>query len=245
MLEKNNGNCSIRFDVSDNGIGISKEALDRLWQVFEQADNSINREHGGMGLGLPLAKRIVNLMQGELMIKSELGKGSCFTCYVQLGVAREAEAVDVTNEANTASGDSLLTSDLGEKRILIVDDVSINRDILFALLEDTGMILDGACNGEEAVSMFQKNKYDLVLMDLHMPVMDGYTATKKIRASAQPWAKSVPIISISADTGAERISKCLEAGMNEHLPKPVEVEALFGTISKWMPKTGAERKTAA
>ena len=245
MLEKNNGNCSIRFDVSDNGIGISKEALDRLWQVFEQADNSINRKHGGMGLGLPLAKRIVNLMQGELMIKSELGKGSCFTCYVQLGVAREAEAVDVTNEANTASGDSLLTSDLGEKRILIVDDVSINRDILFALLEDTGMILDGACNGEEAVNMCLQNKYDLILMDLHMPVMDGYTATRNIRASAQPWAKSVPIISISADTSAERISKGLEAGINEHLPKPVEMEALFGTISKWIPRKFTERETAA
>jgi len=113
------------------------------------------------------------------------------------------------------------------------------------MLGDSGVILDGACNGAEAVKMFADNKYDLVLMDLHMPVMDGFTAAKHIRASTHPWAKSVPIISVSAETGADRYQKCREAGISEHLMKPVNLETLFGTITKWIPGSIAIPDTAA
>ncbi|GHV32836.1 hypothetical protein FACS1894167_15800 [Synergistales bacterium] len=115
---------------------------------------------------------------------------------------------------------------------MLVDDVEINREILLAILEDTGALLDEARDGEEAVRMFSSNKYDLVLMDLHMPVMDGFSATKRIRASNRPWAKTVPVISVSAESGADLRSKCMDAGITGHLPKPIEINALFATIAK-------------
>ena len=228
MMEQTDNECTIRFDVTDNGIGISAEMLERLLQVFEQADNSITREHGGMGLGLPLAKRIVDLMRGDLLIESEPGKGSRFTCTVCLGISKGP-----SQDTDNAS----VNLNLAGKRILVVDDVELNRDILFAMLEDTGALLDGACNGEEAVQMFSRDKYDLVFMDLHMPVMDGFTAAKNIRASAQPWAKTIPLIAVSAETSIELHSKCLEAGIDEHLAKPVAMETLFGMIYKRVPRT--------
>ena len=127
--------------------------------------------------------------------------------------------------------------DLTEKRILVVDDAEINREILFMLLEQTGAICDGAANGEEAVALFNRNKYALVLMDLHMPVMDGLSATKKIRASSQSWAGTVPIICVTAESSDEILSKCEEAGINHILSKPVEMEILYSTIKKYIPGT--------
>jgi len=122
--------------------------------------------------------------------------------------------------------------DLTGKRILVVDDVEINREILFMQLEDTGAIFDGAANGEDAVALFNQNQYALILMDLHMPVMDGLCATKIIRASAQPSAKTVPIICITAENSAEILAKCEEAGFNFILSKPIEIEILYSTIKK-------------
>ena len=236
MLKKDDHECSIRFEVIDNGIGISSEVIERLGQTFEQADNSITREHGGMGLGLSLTKRIVELLQGELWIESQPGKGSRFSCEVHFGIAREPERIaEGTGESGTMTGNDPGIIDLAEKRILVVDDVEVNRDILFAILEDTRAILDGASNGEEAVRMFSQHRYDLVLMDLHMPRMDGYTATRNIRASSQPWARNIPIISVSAETSTEVQWKCIEAGINEHLAKPVEMQTLYGSISRCMP----------
>ena len=238
MLENDENEFTVRFEVYDNGIGISQEALERLWNVFEQADNSITREHGGMGLGLSLTKRIVEMMNGQIRVESEPGKGSCFSCELRLGIAEEPEKnTDGTGEAAAVTEETSAIINLAGKRILIVDDVEINRDLLFAILEDTGATLEGACNGEEAVSKFLQTKYDLVLLDLHMPVMDGFTAAKNMRASIQPWAKNTPIISVSAESSVELHWKCLEAGINEHLAKPIEIEALYGIISKWMLRT--------
>ena len=119
--------------------------------------------------------------------------------------------------------------------ILLVEDVEVNREILFSLMEAAGAVFDGAGDGAEAVKLFSQNTYDLVLMDIHMPAMDGYTATRNIRASAQPWAKTVPIICISADSGADVTSKCLAAGMNDRLEKPVDMEILYKMIAAHMP----------
>lgn len=246
MLRVEGNDFILRFEVIDNGIGISSGALERLWQVFEQADNSITREHGGMGLGLSLTKRIVEVMQGELLIESEPGKGSHFTCDVKLGIFREsagdsgrlAAANDVADEANACLN-------LTGKRILIVDDVEINREILIAMMEETGAAIDEAGNGEEAVNKFLKEKYDLVLMDLHMPVMDGFSATKKIRASGIPWACSIPIISISAETSTLLHKMNKEAGIDDHIAKPVDIDALFGKISKLMRKAQTTKQAVA
>ena len=130
------------------------------------------------------------------------------------------------------------TLNLKNKRILIVDDVEFNRDILSTLLEGTGVVIDKAKDGTAAVKLFSGNKYDLVFMDLHMPVTNGYIATLNIRALPLPWANSTPIISVSAEYSLELQAKCREVGMNDHLAKPVITDTLFSIIAKWLPETG-------
>ncbi|MDR0466466.1 MAG: PAS domain S-box protein, partial [Deltaproteobacteria bacterium] len=238
MLEINENECLVRFEVSDDGIGIAPETLERLWEPFEQADNGITRRYGGMGIGLPLTKRIVDLMKGTLRVESEPGKGAHFVCEVRLGVVNTASQMeDETDQDRTECPDLIASEvDLTGKRILVVDDVEINRDILLALLEDTGAILDEAGDGEEAVRLFSQNEYDLVLMDLHMPGMDGFAATKSIRASTLPRAGTIPVISVSAESNsAEFKSRRREAGINDHIAKPVSEKKLLGILAKWMP----------
>jgi len=232
----NDGNeCIIRFEVIDNGVGITPELLGHLGEAFEQADNTITREQGGLGLGLSLTKRIVEAMKGTISVDSVQGKGSRFVCDVRFEIAN----TDAKSESCCSDYDSSGSIDLTGKRILVVDDVEVNREILMAMLEDTGAVLHQACTGDEAVRMFSQDKYNLVLMDLHMPLMDGFTATKIIRSSDHPWAKIVPVISVSAEGNGELQSKCSEAGINEHIAKPVESESLLKVVSKWVPKTAA------
>jgi PAS domain S-box-containing protein len=225
-LEAGENECTLRFEIIDNGIGIAAEVLEHLGENFEQADNSITRKHGGMGLGMSLTKRIVEMMKGRISVTSELGKGSCFTCDVRLGLGIKEGAGKAAEKSSAV--------DLKGKRVLVVDDVEINREILFAMLEDTGAILDGAVDGSDAVKHFSENKYDLVLMDIHMPVMNGYDATKNIRVLPLPWAGSTPIITVSAESSVELHLRCREAGINDHLPKPVDMEALFEMIARWV-----------
>ena len=230
-LSRDENECTIRFEVIDNGIGIAPEVLERLGEVFEQADNSITREYGGLGLGLSLTKRIVEMMNGQISVESELGKGTRFICDVRLGMVQtEAQAEETGEAAADASTDFTLAG----KRVLVADDVDINREILIVMMEDTGAIISEAVNGDEAVKMFMRDRYDLVLMDLHMPIMDGFTAAKNMRQSGLLWAKTIPIISVSAESSVDLHWKCLEAGINEHLAKPVAMEALYGIISKWV-----------
>jgi CheY-like chemotaxis protein/nitrogen-specific signal transduction histidine kinase len=230
-IENNGRICVIRFEIKDNGPGISKEMQDHLGDMFEQEDNSITRKFGGMGLGLSLTKRIVEMMNGRISVESQEGKGSHFICEVPLELAPN-NIVNVNNKS-LDENDSHPFS-LSGKNVLVVDDVELNRDILFCMLEDTGAVLEGAKDGEEAVKKSAEKKYDLILMDLHMPLMDGFAAAKNIRISLTPWAKTVPIISVSAESSVDLHWKCLDAGINEHLAKPIEMEALFGIISKWV-----------
>jgi len=239
ILENDGNDCTVRFEVIDNGIGISQEGLKRLWEIFEQEDSSITREYSGMGLGLSLTKRIVELMRGELSVESELGKGSRFTCVVRLGAAQgegryAGSLVGGNHLANYTFTDYPMMPDLTGKRIMIVDDVEINREILLMLLQNTGATLDEASNGDEAVKMFTQNPYDLILMDLHMPVMDGYTAATAIRSSDQKHARTAPIISVSAESGVDFRRRCEEAGITDHIEKPVEPEALSMVISTYL-----------
>jgi PAS domain S-box-containing protein len=232
LLDNTNNKCTVRFGVKDNGKGIKPETLARIWDIFEQENSSITREYTGMGLGLPLTKRIVKLMDGSLEVETEPGKGSRFICDLHFSID---EAGLPEEGPNNEAVDSSQTADLNGKRILVVDDVEVNREILIIMLEDQGAILEEAANGEEAVNMFMQNKYDLVLMDLRMPVMDGFTAARAIRASGFPGAKTIPIISVSAENSVELGARCQAAGINDHLAKPVEMETLLAMISKWMP----------
>jgi PAS domain S-box-containing protein len=221
--------CTIRFEVIDTGIGISAEIRERLWDTFEQADNGISRSYGGAGLGLAIAKRIVEMMNGSIEVESESGKGSRFVCTIRTyykqtsGSGEKTEAVENTEEM-----------DLTGCRILIVDDVEINRDIILSLLEDTGAVLDCAQGGKEAIDMFTQNGYEMILMDLHMPGMDGFETSRRIRASALPKADSVTIIAVTADTSGDVIASCLEAGMDDHVGKPVDYEMLRKKMARYL-----------
>ncbi|MDR2516942.1 MAG: PAS domain S-box protein [Spirochaetaceae bacterium] len=230
LVEQAEHECAVHFEVGDNGIGIPKEAQERLWEAFEQADNSITREHGGIGLSLSLIKRIVRMMNGDIRVESEPGRGALFVCNLRLGIERS-----LPERERPAPGTGVF--DLSGRRILVVDDVDINRDIVFALLEDSGAAYDGARDGAEAVRMFSQSKYDVVLMDIHMPGMDGLDATRGIRALDLPWAASTPVLSLSADSSAEIQERGRAAGINAHIAKPVDAEVLFGTLAQWLPKT--------
>jgi PAS domain S-box-containing protein len=356
--------CTLRFDVIDSGIGISAEQQSGLFTIFEQADGTIARKFGGIGLGLAISKSIVELMGGEIWVESSPGKGSDFAFEVtvekgklpEAGVASRAHwenlrilAVDdswemleyfkeyadvmkihcttassgeealalmeasspafniifvdwkmpgmngveltekirkkygrelvvvmisateweiIEKDAKKAGIDgfipkplfpSVLTDTINkclnkfgveetkqsplqnifkDRAILLAEDVEINQEIIISLLEDTGITIDCAQNGAEALWMFEQapSKYGAILMDIHMPEMDGYEATRRIRASAAAEAKSIPIIAMTANVFKEDVTKCLEAGMNDHLGKPVDLEELMKRLQNYLLK---------
>jgi len=234
-----NGICSLLFCVSDTGIGISSEQQDRLFSSFEQAETSTSRKYGGTGLGLMICKSIVEMMEGEIRVESNLGEGAAFTFTVCLACGRPV--VDYTNEnlsAHDAEYLEIADDDPNFEgcRILLVEDVDINREIVLALLEPTGIEIDCAVNGIEAVDAFTSNplKYDMIFMDIQMPEMDGYTATELIRTSGMPRALDIPIVAMTANAFREDIEKCLEAGMDEHIGKPLQFEKVIEALERFL-----------
>lgn len=370
------GVCTLRLEVIDSGIGISKEHQTRLFHSFEQADGGIARQYGGTGLGLAICKKIVELMGGEIWVESEPGKGSKFSFTVRLkkGEDQPAPKTSLINRENLrilavddsadvrayfrhimqsfrlpcdvaadgsealelirSAGDrpyniifvdwmmpdingveltkrikeimrenaviimisvadwstieaeatragvsrfiskplfpSVLMNTINEilgnvkikkraqetqarhtfqsRTILLAEDVDINREILFALLDDTGIDIEAAQNGEEAVRLFRENpqRYSLILMDIQMPKMDGYEATRRIRALETPEAGSVPIVAMTANVFREDVERCLAAGMNAHVGKPIDQEELFNMLEKYLtPESDAQASGAA
>jgi len=221
----------LKFEVADTGIGISKEQQDRLFTSFNQASASISQSYGGTGLGLAISKRIVELMGGEIRIESELGKGSKFIFTIQ---TKRVQAP--LNETMDDDHDGTHTQhyDFKEFTILIAEDIDINREIMSAVLAETGISIDYAENGRVAVTMFEKSheKYDLILMDINMPDIDGYEATRQIRAFDLKKAGDIPIIAMTANVFKEDIEKCINAGMNAHTGKPIDADELFKKLSQ-------------
>ncbi|MCL2121218.1 MAG: ATP-binding protein [Clostridiales bacterium] len=228
-LDEADGFCTIHFRVTDTGIGISDEQKECLFQPFVQADGSISRKFGGTGLGLSISKRIIEKMGGSIQVESEIDKGASFFFDVKLEISPDT----VCNPASeTQVSDNLFKG----KHMLIAEDVDVNREIIAALLEDTGVAITFAVNGEEAVDKYisDAQAYDLILMDIQMPQMDGYEATKRIRASGLPGAGSIPILAMTANVFREDIERCLSAGMNGHLGKPVDVNEVIEKCSQWI-----------
>ena len=218
------------FAVRDTGIGISPETLPKLFSKFEQADASISRQFGGTGLGLAITKRIVEMMQGSIEVESVLNEGSCFTVHVLMHIGDAAMiAPSKSDEATQFNGI------FSQYHALLVDDIEINYEIVLAMLEDTGINIDVAQNGQRAVEIFESDpeKYDLIFMDIQMPIMDGYTATETIRALPHPKAKKIPILAMSANAFAEDIKRCMDCGMNDHISKPVDYLRLIDMIKKY------------
>ncbi|MDR1329649.1 MAG: response regulator [Oscillospiraceae bacterium] len=219
----------LRVTVRDTGIGVTDEQRSRLFSAFEQADNSTSRRFGGTGLGLAISKQIVELMRGRIWVESVLGEGSSFIFEVELGVGSAGAAAEVREPSRE-------TPDLSRRRILLAEDVEINREILAALLAPTGVSIDFAENGRAAVNIFRERgqEYDLVFMDIQMPEMDGYEAAREIRALNTPAANAVPIIAMTANVFREDIERARAAGMNGHVGKPISIEAVLAVLREYL-----------
>jgi len=226
------------IEVIDSGIGISLEQREKLFVAFEQADSGTSRQYGGTGLGLPISKRIIELMGGSIWIESELGKGAKFMFTVK--VKRGTKSEGTYDESYMADIESTaIAADIPEfknKNLLIVEDVDINREIILALLKDSGLIIDCAESGKEAVDMVSANpdKYDIIFMDLQMPQMDGLEATRIIRALPGTGQKKLSIIAMTANVFHDDINNCMEAGMDDHLGKPLNFDKVMDILKKYL-----------
>jgi hypothetical protein len=230
VIEDTADSVLLRFEVSDTGSGIANETLPRLFASFEQADNSISRKYGGTGLGLAITKKIARLMDGDVGVESELGKGSTFWLTVRLGKCETSTEAISTYSA--AEAEETLKRIYAGTRILLVEDEPINREVALSLLEDVGLVVDIAEDGEEAVRLASDEDYTLILMDMQMPKMDGITATRKIRLQANK--SRIPILAITANAYAEDKSRCFEAGMDDFITKPLSPDILYETLLNWL-----------
>ena len=224
------GQTTISFVVKDTGVGMDKAFLPKIFDTFAQEDSSRNNKYGSTGLGMAIAKSIVEIMNGTISVESEKGVGTKFTVVFTL-----KNCDDITKTNNIYKMNEIQNADLNGRRILIAEDVIINAEIMKELLKMKGVIPDHAENGKIALSMFEKSSpeyYDAILMDIRMPEMDGLEATKKIRDLNRPDAKTVPIIAMTANAFDEDVQRSLQVGMNAHLSKPVEPERLYMTLEE-------------
>jgi len=227
--------CVLRFEVKDSGPGISPESQEVLFNMFEQGDNSMSRKFGGTGLGLTISKRLTELMGGAIVVESQVGVGSNFTFTVKLKKIDGIIAEKVDNDMRSKHG---IVYKFPGKKLLVAEDEPINREIIINLLDETELTIDIAKNGEEAYRMIvdKPGYYDMVFMDMRMPEVNGLEATIKIREIADEYAKNLPIIAMTANVFIDDIEKCLEAGMNDHVGKPIDIDVVFDKLHKYLGK---------
>ena len=212
------------LSISDTGIGIPKESIKRLGKPFYQVDGTVTRRFGGSGLGLSISKKIAELMGGYIEIESEVGKGSTFTCHLPLEIEEEKEIISRSYDI----------SGKYKGHILVVEDEFTNSLVCDFLLEKMGCSHDLATDGAQAVEKYRTTAYDAILMDCKMPVLDGYEATKRIRELEKETGKKTPIIACTAHVGEENIEKCITAGMDDFMSKPLGFEIFHEVLSKYI-----------
>ena len=249
LVEEDADGLLIRFSVQDTGIGVAADKLPRLFQEFEQVDSSTTRQYGGTGLGLAITRRLARLMGGEAGAESAAGVGSTFWFTARLGGGRVTLpgphstdsniGTDRTDRINstdsTDSPDAALRQRHQGARILLAEDNEVNRELALEWLRRAGLVADTAVDGCEAVQRAREGRYDLILMDMQMPVMDGLEATQAIRAL--PGLASVPILAMTANAYAENRAACTAAGMSDFITKPVLLSAFYATLLKWLDAT--------
>ena len=226
--EEVNGFSSLYFQVKDDGIGIEQEKQQLIFHQFEQADNSRNARKQGSGLGLAISSRIVQMMNADIGLVSEPGKGSCFYFTILLR--------PVTGEQTRETEKPEQISFEG-KRILVVEDNELNMEIICTILEGYGILTEQAVNGKEAVHQMEKTApgyYDMILMDIMMPEMDGLEAARAIRTMNREDCKTIPIYAMSANAFDEDVKRSLASGMNGHLSKPVDTQVLEKTLKEML-----------
>lgn len=237
-MNRSSGKAYLRFSIKDSGIGIEPHAMEKIFTPFEQADGSVSREYGGTGLGLSISRQIAELMEGDLEVESTPGEGSIFTFNCWVTLPEEVEVVAETKPEKTVE-----TPDFSHLRLLVVDDIALNRQIVTALLGTTGIKMEEAVNGQEAVEMVSAHKadyYDLVLMDMQMPVMDGCSATQELRAMEKVRGGRLPIYAMTANVFREDVDAAIKSGMDGHMGKPLDYSILISVIKKMTSKASPQ-----
>jgi PAS domain S-box-containing protein len=235
VLDEADGELRVRFEVSDTGIGIAPDKLGNLFAAFEQADSSTTRRFGGTGLGLALTRHIAGLMGGEVGVRSEPGVGSTFWFTALLGRAAPGSTEPAAAlSIGTDAGSNVNVGAASRAHVLVVEDNRFNQEVTLAALKRAGLDVDLAPHGERAVAMAGERRYDLVLMDLQMPVMDGFDATAALRKLAG--YEATPILALTANAFGETRAACLAAGMNDHIAKPISPQRLGDALARWLPR---------
>jgi len=242
-LAEKEGSGQFKFIVDDSGIGIAEDKVQKVFENFEQGDISVNRKYGGTGLGLAIVKQLVEAQNGTIDLKSRPGKGTKFTVDLQLEIGSKE---DLNETKGKSSGETIRTSqiDLSKKKILLVEDNDVNILYTKKILQNWHCTPDEAKNGLIGLEMLKENNYDLILMDVRMPVMDGFEASKFIRNNFDPPKSNVPIIALTANAIKGDDEKCLRAGMNDYISKPFQPETLKNKIISNMNLSGHTMKVS-
>nr|WP_233572881.1 ATP-binding protein [Parabacteroides sp. CH2-D42-20] len=234
-------NVYLRFEVIDTGCGIAEENYDKIFESFEQENVDVTYKYGGTGLGLSIVKRFTQLMGGGIHVTSMQGSGSTFTVDLPFGKIKESgkptRFSDIDGRSDLARDCYVIDYDFKGKRILLVEDNELNREIAEELIGATGASVESAEDGVQAVEKFKESAegyYDLILMDVQMPHMDGYEATRCIRALGRSDAQKVPIFAMTANAFAEDVQKSREAGMNAHISKPLDIRAVYKQMNRYL-----------